>query len=66
MKTFGQIVMQISYFLGLLALILGVLMRFVPPLAERIAHKPGGVLSFALVLFLCALASYAVSRTKAS
>ena len=63
MQKLYRIVMQVTYFLGLLSLIIGVLIRILPRLQQVAA--PRGVLILAGVLFLCALATAAVNRSEA-
>jgi hypothetical protein len=64
MQKLYRIVLQITYFLGLLSLIVGILSRLLP----RLQHvtEPRGILIFAGVLFLAALASAAIRRPEAS
>lgn len=66
MKIFCQIVMQISYYLGLLALIFGLLLRYASRFMPNVSHTPSGAFGFAMLLFLCALASYGMIRAKSS
>lgn len=64
MKTLCRVVMQASYLLGLVSLLLSFLFRFVPALG--LAPYARGALICSGVLFLCAVASYAMARLDAS
>lgn len=64
MQKLYCIVLQLAYFLGLLSLIVGIVLRMLPHLQKAATSR--GFFVFAGVLFLCALASSAMSRPKAS
>ena len=55
--------MEVCWALGMVALILGVIAKYSPVFAQRIGTEPRGVLVFAGVLFLAAIATRAVGRT---
>ncbi len=60
MKTLCRVATQGAYFLGLTSLALAFLFRFVPALG--LGPYARGALICAGVLFLCALASFAMTR----
>jgi hypothetical protein len=55
--------MEICWALGVASLVTGTVLKFSPVLVHRFATEPRGVLVFAGVLFLCAIATRAVGRT---
>lgn len=55
-------VAKVAYYLGLLSVVIAVLVRFVPAIAGPLAVTPRGVMTFAVALFLCTLASQVVAR----
>jgi hypothetical protein len=64
MQKLYRFVMQVAYFVGLLSLLVGILVRMLPKFQSAItAH---GVFDFAAAVFLCALASHVMSRSEAS
>ena len=64
MQKLYHIVMQVSYFVGLLSLLVGILLRLLPKI--QTVTTVHGVLDFAAAAFLCALASHVMSRSQAS
>lgn len=52
----------VCWALGLLCMVAGAVLRFVPIFAERFALSPRGGLILAAVLFLCALATREMER----
>jgi vacuolar-type H+-ATPase subunit I/STV1 len=63
MKTLCRVVMQASYFLGLISLLLSFLFRFVPAIGS--APYARGALICSGVFFLCGVASYTMTRLDA-
>lgn len=55
--------MEVCWLLGVVCMVLGVVVKFVPSLMHQLNTEPRGVLMFAGVLFLCAIATRAVGRT---
>lgn len=52
-----------AYWLGLVGLLVSILLRFMPGLAERATLSPRGGLILASCLFLCTLASREMGKT---
>ena len=55
--------MEVCWVLGVVCMIIGVILKYSPVLMQRFSTEPRGVLVFAGVLFLCAIATRAVGRT---
>ena len=55
--------MEVCWALGMLSLVLGVIVKFSPVLMRWLDTQPRGILVFAGVLFLSAIATRAVGRT---
>ena len=55
--------MQACWALGVLAMLGGVAVKLSHSLMDRVGTEPRGVLMFAGVLFLCAIATHAVEGT---
>ncbi len=55
--------MEVCWLLGVVCMVVGVVLKFVPSLVSRLNTEPRGMLIFAAVLFLCASATRAVGRT---
>ena len=55
--------MEVSWALGVVSLVSGVVLKFSPVLMHRFGTEPRGMLVLAGVLFLCAIATRAVGRT---
>lgn len=64
MAKLHRIVIQLSWAVGLLALLAAVILKLMPPLAERTETSPRGALEFAIALFLCALATRSMERAS--
>jgi hypothetical protein len=63
MARFYRSLMEVCWALGMLSLVLGVIVKFSPVLMRRLDTQPRGILVFAGVLFLSAIATRAVGRT---
>jgi hypothetical protein len=63
MARFYRSVMEVCWALGCVIMIIGVVLKFSPVLAERFSIEARGALIFAGVLFLGAIATRAVGRT---
>jgi hypothetical protein len=57
--------MEVCWALGVVGAILAVVTKFFPVASHRLYTEPRGILAFAAVMFLCALATEAVGRTSA-
>ncbi len=55
--------MEVCWALGMLSLVLGVIVKLSPVLMRWLDTQPRGILVFAGVLFLSAIATRAVGRT---
>jgi hypothetical protein len=62
MTKIYRIVIQLSWLVGLLSLLAAIILKTVPPLAERVETNPRGALEFSIALFLCAMATRAIQR----
>ena len=62
MTKLHRVVIQLSWAIGLLSVLAAVILKLLPPLAERTETSPRGALEFAIALFLCALATRAMPR----
>jgi hypothetical protein len=63
MARFYRSLMDVCWALGMLCLLLGVVVKFSPVLMRRVYTEPRGILVFAGVLFLAAIATRVVGRT---
>jgi hypothetical protein len=63
MAKFYRSLMEVCWALGMVTLIIGVVLKYSPVLEARFSTEPRGVLVFAGVLFLAAIATRAVGRT---
>ena len=57
-----RVLIAVSWGLGLLNLVAGIVLKLVPTLIQRTSTTPRGSLVFAGVLFLCALATREMER----
>jgi len=57
--------MEVCWALGVVSAILAVIAKFSLTVLHRLQTEPRGILAFAAVMFLCALATEAVGRTSA-
>ena len=62
MKKIYRNVIQLSWAIGLISVLVAIILKLLPPLAERTETSPRGALEFAMALFLCALATRAMQR----
>jgi hypothetical protein len=62
MASLYRMLVGVSWGLGLLSMVLGVLLKLMPSLGERFNTSPHGGLVLAGVLFLCALATRDLER----
>jgi hypothetical protein len=65
MQKLYRFVMQVAYFVGLLTLLVGIVLRILLPNFQK-ATTAHGLFEFAAAVFLCALASHVMSRSEAS
>lgn len=66
MARIYRLVVAITWGLGLLSMLAGVILKLAPDLAARASVTPRGSLIFAAVLFLCALATREMERATAA
>jgi len=67
MSRLYHLLTRVCWALGVLTLVTGVVVKFTPKLKsffDSMDTDPRGILIFAGVLFLCALASHAIDRTE--
>lgn len=57
--------MEVCWALGVVSAILAVVSKFSLTIGHRLQTEPRGILAFAAVMFLCALATESVGRTSA-
>ncbi len=63
MSRFYRFLVSVSWALGVLSLIVGVVFRLVPALSVKTTFTPRGGIILAGALFLCALATRAIERS---
>jgi hypothetical protein len=64
MKSVYRILMRACYVLGFISVIMGILLRHVRSIYDISGYGPHGVFTFAGVLFLGSLASFAMLRLE--
>ena len=64
MTNLARLIAQISYLMGVLAIVAALAIAFIPRIPNPIHVTARGCLVFAVTLFFCAIASHLIAQEK--